>query len=120
LSFLGSTGISRLGNSAAALGSGSTATFMIPIIAKAQILLASIAPDTQIAYSKSNGASADDRGGDDPIPRDTDGVLAESERAELVTFLGSNPEAGDIIAETGGVRKLRWAGARIGSGAEQG
>jgi hypothetical protein len=46
--------------------------------------------------------------------RDIDGVLAEGERAELVTFLGSNPEAGDIIAETGGVRKLRWARAGMG------
>ena len=29
--------------------------------------------------------------------------------AELVTFVATNPEAGDIIPETGGVRKLRWA-----------
>ena len=26
-----------------------------------------------------------------------------------MTFVATNPEAGDIIPETGGVRKLRWA-----------
>jgi mRNA-degrading endonuclease RelE of RelBE toxin-antitoxin system len=36
-------------------------------------------------------------------------LLDEGERSELVVFLGKNPEAGDIIPETGGVRKLRWA-----------
>ena len=36
-------------------------------------------------------------------------LMSESESAELVTFIGANPEAGEIIAETGGVRKIRWA-----------
>lgn len=36
-------------------------------------------------------------------------LMPESERAELVAFLGANPEAGEIIPETGGVRKVRWA-----------
>jgi len=35
-------------------------------------------------------------------------LLSDSERADLVAFLGANPEAGQIIPETGGVRKLRW------------
>lgn len=35
--------------------------------------------------------------------------MAESDRARLVEFIGANPEAGDLITETGGVRKLRWA-----------
>jgi hypothetical protein len=30
-------------------------------------------------------------------------------RAELVWFLALNPDAGNVIPETGGVRKLRWA-----------
>ena len=30
------------------------------------------------------------------------------ERGEIVAYLGLNPEAGEILAETGGVRKLRW------------
>src|SRR5688572_24982115 len=36
-------------------------------------------------------------------------LLDEAERSELVVFLGTNPEAGDIIPEAGGVRKLRWS-----------
>jgi hypothetical protein len=27
----------------------------------------------------------------------------------LVAFLGANPEAGEVMPESGGVRKLRWA-----------
>jgi mRNA-degrading endonuclease RelE of RelBE toxin-antitoxin system len=37
------------------------------------------------------------------------GLLAESEREQLIGFLGANPDAGDVIPESGGVRKLRWA-----------
>ena len=36
-------------------------------------------------------------------------LLDDEERSELVMFLGVNPEAGDIVPETGGVRKVRWA-----------
>src|SRR6267154_6769254 len=36
-------------------------------------------------------------------------LMPNSERAELVAFIGANPEAGEIIPETGGVRKIRWA-----------
>lgn len=36
-------------------------------------------------------------------------LMSNSERAALVAFLGANPEAGDVIRETGGVRKIRWA-----------
>ena len=36
-------------------------------------------------------------------------LMTDSERAELVAFVGANPEAGEIIPETGGVRKIRWA-----------
>jgi hypothetical protein len=35
--------------------------------------------------------------------------MSDSERAEVVAFVGANPEAGEIIPETGGVRKIRWA-----------
>jgi hypothetical protein len=35
--------------------------------------------------------------------------MSDSDRAELVAFVGSNPEGGDIIPDTGGVRKIRWA-----------
>ena len=36
-------------------------------------------------------------------------LMRDSERAELVAFIGANPEAGEIIPESGGVRKIRWA-----------
>ena len=34
--------------------------------------------------------------------------LTEQERTRLLVFLAANPEAGDLLAETGGTRKLRW------------
>ncbi len=37
-------------------------------------------------------------------------IFDEEERATLVAFVASNPEAGHVIPGTGGVRKLRWAG----------
>jgi len=36
-------------------------------------------------------------------------LLDEEERLELVAFLGMNPEAGEVVPEAGGVRKVRWA-----------
>src|SRR5271157_692856 len=36
-------------------------------------------------------------------------ILSESERASLVTYLASSPEAGQLIPATGGARKIRWA-----------
>ncbi len=36
--------------------------------------------------------------------------LSEEEYAELQSFLIHNPEAGDIIRGSGGLRKLRWRG----------
>jgi mRNA-degrading endonuclease RelE of RelBE toxin-antitoxin system len=41
--------------------------------------------------------------------KDAKSLLSDSEREELVVFVGASPEAGEIIAETGGVRKIRWA-----------
>ena len=41
-------------------------------------------------------------------------IWNEDELAELVDYVAHNPEAGDIIQGTGGVRKLRWS--RPGSG----
>jgi hypothetical protein len=37
------------------------------------------------------------------------GLLDEGERAQLTAYIGSEPEAGDVIPETGGIRKIRWA-----------
>lgn len=36
-------------------------------------------------------------------------LLASDEREELITFLAENPEVGDEIPGTGGVRKVRFA-----------
>jgi hypothetical protein len=41
--------------------------------------------------------------------KDAKPLLSDAERAELVVYVGANPEAGEIIPETGGVRKIRWA-----------
>ena len=41
--------------------------------------------------------------------KDVRPLPSDAERAELVAFIGTNPEAGDAIPETGGVRKVRWA-----------
>ena len=37
------------------------------------------------------------------------GLLTDEEREQLIGFVGANPEMGDIVPESGGVRKLRWA-----------
>jgi len=41
--------------------------------------------------------------------KDADRLMPESDRAELVGYIAANPEVGDLIPETGGVRKVRWA-----------
>lgn len=35
-------------------------------------------------------------------------VWDDTEREAFVDFIARNPEAGDVIPETGGVRKVRW------------
>ena len=43
--------------------------------------------------------------------RDADKAgMTESERFDLFTFLSANPEAGDLIKQSGGCRKVRWGG----------
>ena len=32
----------------------------------------------------------------------------EEERGEFASFLSANPTAGDVVPESGGVRKIRW------------
>jgi hypothetical protein len=46
--------------------------------------------------------------------RQVDGLLSTSSREELIGFLAFNPEAGDVIPGTGGIRKVRWAVAGKG------
>lgn len=37
-----------------------------------------------------------------------DKYLSDDELARLQRYLNENPEAGDVIRESGGVRKMRW------------
>ena len=41
--------------------------------------------------------------------KDAKPLMSDSEREALVVFVGANPDPGEIIPETGGVRKIRWA-----------
>jgi hypothetical protein len=41
--------------------------------------------------------------------RQAEGVWNDEEREAFVDFIARNPEAGDVIPETGGVRKIRWS-----------
>jgi hypothetical protein len=42
--------------------------------------------------------------------RQADDVWSDEEREAFVDFIARNPEAGDIIRDGDGVRKVRWAG----------
>lgn len=46
--------------------------------------------------------------------------LTDDEYRELQSYLGVNPEAGDIVPGAGGIRKLRWADRRRGKGTRGG
>ena len=46
--------------------------------------------------------------------RQAEKIWSEEERAALVDHIARNPEIGDVIPDTGGVRKMRWG--RAGSG----
>jgi hypothetical protein len=39
----------------------------------------------------------------------SEGVFGPEERAQMIQFVGSYPETGELIPGAGGVRKLRWA-----------
>jgi hypothetical protein len=46
--------------------------------------------------------------------RQAEKVWNDAEREEFVLFIAGNPERGDLIPETGGVRKIRWGMAGTG------
>ena len=50
--------------------------------------------------------------------RQATGVWGEEERETFVNFIARTPEAGDVIPDPGGVRKLRWG--RAGTGKRSG
>jgi hypothetical protein len=39
---------------------------------------------------------------------------SDDERESFVDFIAKNPQMGDVIPDTGGVRKIRWAKAGTG------
>ena len=41
-------------------------------------------------------------------------LLTEDEKTDLISYLSENPNTGDLIQGTGGVRKLRWARSGMG------
>ena len=49
-----------------------------------------------------------------PFLRQAAGLWGEEERNAFVDFIAANPEAGDVIPDTGGLRKVRWS--RPGTG----
>ena len=46
--------------------------------------------------------------------RDAVSVFTDEERSEMIAFVAANPDAGDIMPDTGGGRKLRWKAAGRG------
>ena len=46
--------------------------------------------------------------------RQADKVWTDAEREEFVDFIAGHPEVGDVIPETGGVRKVRWGSGGSG------
>ncbi len=46
--------------------------------------------------------------------REVEPILSDEEREELKFFLAAHPEAGVVIPNGGGVRKLRWAASGRG------
>lgn len=49
--------------------------------------------------------------------RQAEAVWDAAEREAFVTFIAANPETGDVIPDTGGVRKVRWSMRVAESGA---
>ncbi len=41
-------------------------------------------------------------------------VWRETEREEFISWIAANPEAGDVIPMTSGLRKVRWTRAGMG------
>ena len=41
-------------------------------------------------------------------------LWSEDERTGFINFIAANPEAGDVVPESGGLRKIRWGRAGRG------
>jgi hypothetical protein len=49
-----------------------------------------------------------------PFTRQAAKLWTEADRHAFVDFIAANPDAGDVISDTGGLRKVRWGRAGIG------
>lgn len=45
---------------------------------------------------------------------EADRIWSEEERGEFFSWLAANPQAGDVVQGTGGLRKVRWSRAGMG------
>jgi hypothetical protein len=63
---------------------------------------------TQFAYTKTVRRAPMTVVETERFLKDAHPLMQDSERMEVVAFVAANPEAGDIVPEAGGVRKLRW------------
>ncbi len=46
--------------------------------------------------------------------KQADAIWDEDEREEFIDYIAANPDAGDVIPETDGARKVRWARSGVG------
>lgn len=46
--------------------------------------------------------------------RYTDGMWRENERQALISWLARNPNSGEVIPGSGGLRKVRWSRSSMG------
>jgi hypothetical protein len=49
-----------------------------------------------------------------PFIRQATGLWSDDERNAFIDFIAINPEVGDVIPDTGGIRKVRWGRAGVG------
>jgi hypothetical protein len=52
-----------------------------------------------------------------PFIRQAAKLWTDDDRHAFVDFIAANPDAGDLIPDTGGLRKVRWAGLEPASAA---
>jgi len=50
----------------------------------------------------------------EPFPVKATQVWDDEERLEFIGFIATNPQAGDVMAGSGGVRKVRWRRPGLG------
>lgn len=46
--------------------------------------------------------------------RQADSIWNDEEREAFIDYIARHPESGDLIPDTGGVRKVRWGRAGVG------